>query len=617
MRLFRLIFLSMSIFERNTNSARNASSRERRRLPIMIKMFLGFLALLAFVLIGNVVFLYQLSRLNRIIKSTSNGMYRIVIAQDMRKKLSKQRRDRGLYHAMKIDISIEDAEEAIEGFESNLDAETKRLKAKHGRDIVSIDKLNDLSATFMVKGNLAMEYLRNDSLNLAYNVIRSDSFTALANEIRDEIDKANKRYGLKILTSDFGSLRATIQSAVLLPFYMDQFRAGNDSLRTAADSLALLKETKDTTSIVIADNIDSLASIFSREAELKKTDNKAWDETFARISTPLEDILNSEVTGVSQTFRESQRAVAFTRSIGIWGALGLFGLGILIAMFIARKIAAPIAELRMATHSASRGEWEKRIIPTTNDEIGDLTEDFNKMLHDLGELDVMKSRFLASITHDLKSPIGRVRGNIANLQDELLGPVNDGQAEMLDMMSKDVDKLSRLIHDILDLQKIKAGAFKLDLAEVQLKTFVLSILEPHAQVLIEKGIYLGVKLDIEDVATYIDKKQFERIFDNLVGNAIKYTSSGGKIFIEARPEGSDILFRVIDTGVGIPEDHLAHVFDEFYQAGQKVKGVKGTGLGLTIVKQLVEAHGGKIWVESKPKMGTVFAFTIPLERPML
>ncbi len=604
----------MSIIGRNRQLWLSADKGERRRLPIMMKIFLGFFAILAFVLIGNMVFLHQLSRLNRIIKSTSNGMYRIVLAQDMRKSLRQVNRNRGVYHNTPS-ITIKDAERSLTGFSGDLESEMKRLSGKLGRDIAPIERINDMVGVFARKGGVALEYVKQDSIDIAYNIIRSDTFVALCKDIHEEIDKANKRYNLRIMPNDFGNVKSTLEITILSAYYRYRFYAWNDSLEMATDSLALLLGTRDTTGKVLSQYVDSLAVIFERERTLGVRDSAAWETASSRITTPLEEILSSEVAGVSQTFRESQLAVAVTRTIGVWGAVGLFGLGMLIAIFISRKIAAPIADLRRATHSASKGEWDKLITPSTNDEIGDLTEDFNKMLRELGELDVMKSRFLASITHDLKSPIGRVRGNIANLQDGLLGPVNEGQNELLDMMSKDVDKLSRLIHDILDLQKMKAGAFKLDLAEVELKPFILSILEQHAQVLLDKEIELGVKLDLGKTKIYLDKKQIERVFDNLVVNAIKYTSGGGRIIIESNIEGAEVLFKVIDTGVGIPAEHVEHVFDEFYQAGQKVKGVKGTGLGLTIVKQIVEAHGGRIWVDSKPKVGTVFAFRIPIERP--
>lgn len=604
----------MSIIGRNRQPVLSGDKGERKRLPIMMKIFLGFFALLAFVLIGNMVFLHQLSRLNRIIKSTSNGMYRIVLAQDMRKSLRQVNSNRKVYHNTPS-ITIKDTERSLTGLSGDLESEMKRLTGKLGRDIAPIERINDMTGVFVRKGGIALEYVKHDSIDIAYNIIRSDTFTALCNDIHEEIDKANKRYGLRILPIDFGNVKESLERTILSAYYRYRFYAYSDTLEGAADSLAMLLGARDTTGRLLSQYADSMVVIFERERTTGVRDSAAWTQASERMTKSLEDILSSEVAGVSQTFHESQMAVSVTRTIGVWGAIGLFGLGILIAIFISRKIASPIADLRRATHSASKGEWDKLITPSTNDEIGDLTEDFNKMLRELGELDVMKSRFLASITHDLKSPIGRVRGNIANLQDGLLGPVNEGQNELLEMMSKDVDKLSRLIHDILDLQKMKAGAFKLDLTEVELRPFILSILEQHAQVLLEKDIELGVKLDLGNTRVYLDKKQIERVFDNLVVNAIKYTANGGKVIIESYIDASDVLFKVIDTGVGIPFEHLEHVFDEFYQAGQKVKGVKGTGLGLTIVKQIVEAHGGKIWVDSKPKVGTVFAFRIPIERP--
>ncbi len=587
---------------------------QRRRVTIGLKIFLGFCVILLVVLLGNLLFISQFIKLNTMIQSTSSGMYRIALAQKMRRHLIQEKRFRGLYYTTGASVSIRRASDKIDSFVKNLKAESKRIRAKYGREPNIMKEISASIDEYCVIADSVFSLVGKDSLFAAHNLLISDSLKTLVARINGQISTANKRYGLKIVESDFGYILEAVRTCVDKPFYIAGFEMENAQFCATAESLSALFKDGDSLTDDLTGLSDTLLAIFDSERVSGKQDNPAWNATYSALSDPLEDILIAELSGVSGTLEHSRGAVGLAKQLGIFGTIILFLLGIVLALVISRKIASPIAVLREATDAAKRGEWDRRIQVTSTDEIGDLTEDFNAMLAELGKVDEMKSRFLASITHDLKSPIGRVRGNIANIQDGLLGPINDGQRELLDMMTKDIDKLSRLIHDILDLQKMKAGAFKLDLREVEIKAFILNTLEQHTQDFIDRDIDLRVKLDIDDVKAEVDPRQLERVLDNLVVNAIKYTSVGGKIFVEADVSGGEIVFSVMDSGVGIPKEHLEHIFDEFYQAGQKVKGVKGTGLGLTIAKQIVEAHGGRIWVESKPQVGTVFAFAIPLGR---
>ncbi len=589
------------------------SEDQPRRIPIGFKIFIGLFAILLFVFIANFLFLFQLDKLNRIIRSTSTGMYRINLAQRMRRQLNQQKSYRTLFHTANPAITNRDVSSEISALEGNIRAVSREIHAKLNRTPQAITDLEKSIELYHQISDSIVFLTENELIVEAHSYLNSESVAALTDTIQQQISTISKRYGINPNTMNFSKLRTTLENYVFVPYYILRFNQENQKFRADAESLAILTNKDSVYSARCAVMSDTLAAIFASERKYNTVMDSAWSETYAILYNPLEDILLSELSGVADMLKQSTRAVGITRSVGIAGTIVLFIMGILIAWIISRKIASPIADLRAATHSAKRGEWDKRIPVTSRDEIGDLTEDFNAMLVELGKLDELKTRFLASITHDLKSPIGRVRGNIANLQDGLLGPINEGQQELLDMMAKDVDKLSRLIHDILDLQKMKAGAFKLEFHTVELKGFILATLEQHKKDFYDRDIELGVKLAVDGVKVDVDPKQFERLLDNLVTNAVKYTSSGGLIVVEALVKGNEVLTRVIDTGVGIPKEHLIHIFDEFYQVDQKIKGIKGTGLGLTIAKQIVEAHDGRIWVESEPQVGTAFAFTLPLK----
>ncbi len=582
-----------------------------RRIPIALKIFFGFTVILFFVLIGNLVFLSQLTKLDNVIRSTSSGMYRVALSQQLRGKLRQQRSSRALYNHFGGSADRSKTEATLRQFGQIATEEIKKARKSKG-ERSALDSLSVEIPRFIEISRRATRLAEDSSATAANALISSNETKALINSIRANLLEAGKKHNIDLGTNDLAKLLESIDLYIKPLFYIERFSLENRDFLAGAESLAVLSRPSNPVPGLIASLSQELDSLFRREIETGEVNSHIWDSVYSALNDTLENILVTELSALGVTLEQSHRAVSITRQLDTWGTLILLVFGLLIAYWIANKIASPIGKLRVATNSASRGEWDKRIERSTNDEIGDLTDDFNTMLVELGKLDEMKSRFLASITHDLKSPIGRVRGNIANLQDGLLGPVSGGQAELLNMMARDVDKLSRLIHDILDLQKIKAGAFKLDITKVNVKKFILDSLEQHATVFLEKGIVMGVKIGFDELEAQFDQRQIDRVLDNLITNALKYTTNGDKIIIDAYTEERNLIVKVFDTGIGIPKEHIDKVFGEFYQVEGKTKAAKGTGLGLAISKQIIEAHSGRIWADSLPGSGTCFAFSIPI-----
>jgi PAS domain S-box-containing protein len=224
------------------------------------------------------------------------------------------------------------------------------------------------------------------------------------------------------------------------------------------------------------------------------------------------------------------------------------------------------------------------------------------------ELERMKDDFLHSITHDLRNPVTSIRGFLKFLIDGVGGEVNEKQKKMLDTMNRATQRLIGLIDDILDNAKLEAGRMqlvleKIDLASVAQKT--LELLEPQA---VRKTIKLVLDIPKELPPIIADAKLIERVFGNLVGNAIKFTPDNGQITIAISDGEEFVKASVIDTGEGIPPDYTQKIFDKFQQVVGQRRG--GTGLGLTICKHIVDAHKGSIWVESKLGEGSKFSFTL-------
>lgn len=222
-----------------------------------------------------------------------------------------------------------------------------------------------------------------------------------------------------------------------------------------------------------------------------------------------------------------------------------------------------------------------------------------------------KSEFLASMSHELRSPLHTIIGFSELLGEGLEGELNEKQRRFVQHIQKDSQHLLTLINDILDLSKIEAGRLEFHIEVVALEALieetVASVL-PQAQA---KGISITTKVR-KGLEAWADRVRVHQLVLNLLSNAIKFTPAGGRILVEGLAQGHQTAVRVTDTGIGVPKEHHESIFDVFYQVSPTTKGVReGTGLGLAICRRLVEHMNGKIWVESEPGEGSRFTFTLP------
>jgi signal transduction histidine kinase len=225
----------------------------------------------------------------------------------------------------------------------------------------------------------------------------------------------------------------------------------------------------------------------------------------------------------------------------------------------------------------------------------------------------LKSEFLASMSHELRTPLHTIIGFSDLLAEELKGPLNETQKRFVEHIRNDSRHLLALISDTLDFSKIEAGRLGVHPEEFNASEKMAGWMDRLRSLANAKKQTI-VEAYAPNVTVFADPVRLNEILYNLVSNAIKFTPDGGTITIEARRAENHALFRVTDTGIGIPEVEHTAIFDTFYQLGPTTKGVReGTGLGLSITKSLVELHGGEIRVRSKPGEGSVFEFTLPYE----
>jgi len=222
--------------------------------------------------------------------------------------------------------------------------------------------------------------------------------------------------------------------------------------------------------------------------------------------------------------------------------------------------------------------------------------------------DQMKSTLLASVSHEFKTPLSIVRLSLSNVLDGLLGAVNEGQRQILENCQEIIDRIARLVRELLDIHSTEAGMLEMKRKLCDIAKIIDGQIRETSIVFRNRDIDLVRDIRDADLTAWGDEKQITQVVSNLLGNAVKYTPEGGQIIIKAFPIDKFIRIEMSDNGPGIPPDKLDKVFDKFEMIGSEKEG---SGLGLAIVKDIVETHKGKIWVESNPGQGSKFIVVLP------
>jgi signal transduction histidine kinase len=251
-------------------------------------------------------------------------------------------------------------------------------------------------------------------------------------------------------------------------------------------------------------------------------------------------------------------------------------------------------------------ELEKRVKSRTAE-----LEEANAKLR---ELDQMKTAFVQQASHDLRTPLAAIKGSLDNLQIGVAGELNEKQKRILDRATRSVDRLTALINDVLDLSRIESGRTKLEKTNVSLKTITENALQECCPGVEAKHLHFKSNLTDDPCFIYGDAGKIERVVNELLTNAVKYTAEGGTIQVDLQEQNGNASLTVQDSGIGLDRDECKKIFDRFYRTKDSQFLAKGSGLGLSIAKELLELHNGSIHVESEKGVGTCFLVTIPLCR---
>jgi signal transduction histidine kinase len=279
------------------------------------------------------------------------------------------------------------------------------------------------------------------------------------------------------------------------------------------------------------------------------------------------------------------------------------------SLYISRRVVQPLETVSKASQRIAAGHYEERLPGETDDELGDLIHNFNRMAAALAETEAMRQQLIADVSHELKTPLASIKGYMEGLQDGVI-PLTP---ETFQLIHNEADRLQRLVHDLQELSRAEAQQLQLQPAVQDANTLAASAVEWLRPQFDDKGITLTLEQAGEPVAVRADFDRARQVLLNLMGNALQYTPPGGQVKVCVARQGAMVRLAVADTGIGLGADDLDHIFQRFYRVDKsRARASGGSGIGLTIARHIVTAHGGRIWAESAGSdQGSTFYFTLP------
>ncbi|MBI5950843.1 MAG: HAMP domain-containing protein [Chloroflexi bacterium] len=281
-----------------------------------------------------------------------------------------------------------------------------------------------------------------------------------------------------------------------------------------------------------------------------------------------------------------------------------------VSYVFSRSILAPVQVMKNASLRIAEGHYDERVEMRGEDELHQLAGSFNKMAEQLEQVETMRRRLIGDVAHELRTPLTAIKGSAEALMDGVL----PASAETYSQIHAEAERLSRLVEDLQELSRVESRAVQLNIHSADSTSLIQTVTKRLQHQFDEKRVTLTLSLPHDPILVLADEDRIIQVLTNLIGNALQYTPSNGTVTVSIERNKNEARISIRDTGYGIPAEHLKHIFDRFYRVDKsRSRAHGGSGIGLTIAKHLVEAHGGKIWAESDGEnKGSVFVFTLPL-----
>ena len=298
----------------------------------------------------------------------------------------------------------------------------------------------------------------------------------------------------------------------------------------------------------------------------------------------------------------------------LYGSLIATGMVAAVSFSLSRRIARPIERIGDAARRIAQGDLSTRVEWESEDEIGRLAATFNEMADELNRLELARKELMANVSHELKGPLARVSGYLEAVHDGIGG--EEARQRHLEIARREVGRLTRLVNDVLDYSRLEAGRLKLHPIPVDLAPHIIRAAEVFEAPAHTAGVTLSIHVPQNLPIVLSEPERTEQIVTNLLENALNHTPRDGRITLTASETEDSVQVQVEDTGTGIAPEDLERVWDRFYkQDPARTPDRRGFGLGLTIVRQLVELQGGQVFVRSELGKGSCFGFRLPKATP--
>ena len=339
----------------------------------------------------------------------------------------------------------------------------------------------------------------------------------------------------------------------------------------------------------------------------------AFERHMAGMGPSMPGMMGNESSMSSSMYSNFQAGVIEALA---WASLAATLAALLVSLFVTRQVVTPLQRIMQASQRIADGHYEERVeVPgdigrDELDELAQLALRFNQMAARLDQIESMRRQLIGDVAHELRTPLTVIKGTMEGLIDGVL----PADSEIYQQVHQEADRLQRLAADLQELSRVESGAVPLNLEPVAVDRLIKMVTERMERLFTDKDVELRTHLPDPLPPVQGDVDRLMQVLVNVVGNALQYTPAGGQVEISARRQDGFVVLVVQDSGIGIPAEHLPHVFTRFYRVDKsRARTSGGSGIGLTIAKSIVEAHGGQIWVESPGSgKGSTFSFTLPV-----
>lgn len=343
------------------------------------------------------------------------------------------------------------------------------------------------------------------------------------------------------------------------------------------------------------------------------TVDRVYDENHYSVGIPILSGDKKIVAYVfSATSTESLKSLLTSlRNLSLFSAIIPIFAAFVFLYSLTYRFSKPLKSMSEAAKRMAKGDFSHRIPIISDDEIGELSVSFNNMTDSLAKLEKMRRSFIGNVSHELRTPMTTIAGFIDGIID---GTIDEDKKEYyLNIVSQEIKRLSRVVESMLNLAELESGEMRIKPTSFNVSECLVTILLNREQIVEEKNISIIGIDQIKPITIFADYDLIYQVIYNLVDNAVKFTNKGGSIAFKMIKTKKDIQFMIKNTGPGIPKDSLQHIFERFYKGDKsRSANIESTGIGLFIVKKIIDIHGGKIIADSKENEYTVFKIMLPI-----